>query len=115
MARIAGTAGEGAFHNVIQPGQITLTGNLTVSFATYNGNILRIDPGGAARDVTLPGPANFEGMELRILSAADAAETITVKNAAGSTLGTVEQNRVAWLVVLSGAWVFNYKQIVTLS
>ncbi len=115
MARIAGTPGDGAFHNVSQPGQITLTGNLTVSFATYNGNVLRFDPGGAARDVTLPDPANFEGMELRILNAADAAETITIKNAAGTTLGTCEQNRVAWLVVLSGAWVFNYKQIVTLS
>ena len=50
-----------------------------------------------------------------ISRAADAAETITVKNAAGSTLGTVEQNRIGHLVVLSGAWLFNYKQIVTLS
>jgi len=115
MARNVGTPGEGAFHNVLQPGQITLTGNLTVDFATYNGNVLRIDPNGSARNVTLPDPANFAGMELRILNAADAAETITIKNAAGDTLGTCEQNRVAWLVVISGAWVFNYKQIITLS
>ena len=48
-------------------------------------------------------------------NAADAAETITVKNAAGSSLGTIEQNRIGHLVVLAGAWLFNYKQIVTLS
>ena len=115
MARNVGTPGEGAFHNVLQPNQITLTGNLSVDFATYNGNLLRIDPGGAARDVTLPDPANFAGMQLAILNAADAAETITVKNAAGSSLGTIEQNRIGHLVVLGGAWLFNYKQIVTLS
>lgn len=115
MARNVGTPGEGAFHNVLQPGQITLTGNLTVDFATYNGNILRIDPGGAGRNVTLPDPANFAGMELRILNAADANEILTIKNAAGDTLETVEQDRVAWFIVLNGAWVFNYKQIITLT
>ena len=115
MARNVGSPCEGAYHNILQRDQLNLTGNYTVDFSVYNGNLLRIDPAGAARDVTLPDPANFAGMELRILNAADAAETITVKNAAGTTLGTVEQNRVAWLVAVGGAWIFNYKQIVTLS
>ena len=95
MARNVGTPGEGAFHNVIQPGQITLTGNLTVSFATYNGNILRIDPGGAARDVTLPDPANFEGMELRILNAADVRDAQIA--AADRALTVFDTARKPWI------------------
>lgn len=68
----------------------TLTGNLTLD-ATYP-NLLKLDPGGAHRDVTLLAEADAEGVTLQIVNAADAAENLVVKNDAGSTIATLNQN-----------------------
>ena len=78
----------------------TLAGNLTID-KSY-GNIIRLDPGGSARDVTLP--AEYEGAIYLLINAANAAETITVKNAAAATVVTCEQNRAVLLFCSGGAW-----------
>ena len=73
-----------------QLGVMTLSGNLTLT--NQYRNVLKIDPT-AARDVTLP--AAEAGLWFEIINAADASETITVKNAAGSTIVSIAQNRKA--------------------
>jgi len=79
----------------------TLSGDLTLD-ESY-GNIISLDPGGAARDVTLP--AAELGAIYLIVNTADDAETITVKRPAGTTVVSCAQNRA---VLISGSatdWV----------
>ena len=78
----------------------TLTANktLTASSAVFQ----RLDPGGSARTITLPTTA--KGMAFRVLNAADAAETLTVKNAGGSTIATIAQDEAAWVVSDGSSW-----------
>lgn len=55
-----------------------------------------IDPNGATRVVTLPDPE--VGLMWFVLNTADAAEDLTIKNAAATTLGTISQNEGALIV-----------------
>ena len=70
----------------------TLAANRTITAAEFSKyEIFAFDPGGAARDVTLPTEAASGGtssmaVEITILNAADAAEVITIKNDAGTGL-----------------------------
>lgn len=80
----------------------TLTGNIALD-ATYP-LLLKLDPGGSARDVTLDPVATAEGLKRRIVNAADAAESLVVKNVAGSTIGTVAQNRQAEFYCDGSEW-----------
>lgn len=59
--------------------------------------ILKLDPAGAARDITLPaeGDVSPAGQMHWIVNAADAAENLVIKNDAGSTIATVNQNESA--------------------
>jgi len=78
----------------------TLSDDLTLD-TTY-GNLMALDPGGSARDVTLP--AAFDGGWYFIVNSADAAETITVKDDGGSTVATVAQNRAAIVASNATGW-----------
>lgn len=75
----------------------TLTDNVTLD-DTYP-SLVKLDPGGSARDVTLDGTAATDAAEhgvIRyIVNAADAAENLVLKDAAGSTIATVNQNESA--------------------
>jgi hypothetical protein len=66
---------------------LTLSGALTLTDAYPS--MLGLDPGGSARDVTLDAAA---GQYRVIVNKADAAETITVKNAAAATIVSLVQN-----------------------
>lgn len=59
---------------------------------------MKLDPGGAHRDVTLDGTTTGAGGRSGafrvIVNAADAAENLVVKDAAGNTIGTVNQNEL---------------------
>lgn len=66
-------------------GTHTCTGNIT--FTKRTAQQLMVDPGGASREVTLPAVEN--GLFFTIVNTADAYELLTVKNAGGSTIGTV--------------------------
>lgn len=84
-------------------GVVTLTGNITLT--NQYRRILKLDPGGAARDVTLGADAAQPGAYYRFINAADAAENLVIKNAAGTTIATVNQNEEAIVIRSGGAWV----------
>jgi hypothetical protein len=96
-------------------GPLTLTGSYALDLDTINQNVIAIDCGGASREVILYPAASTVGMLLRIVNFSDAAETITVKNTAAATVGTIEQNREAEFMNVAGTWYFVKKNIITLS
>lgn len=59
--------------------------------------VLKLDPGGAARDVNLPAEGEIDpaGRLYFIVNAADAAENLVVKNDGGDTIVTISQNESA--------------------
>lgn len=81
----------------------TLAAGLTLD-DTYPNN-LRLDPGGAHRDITLPAVATSEGVEFHIVNAADAAENLVVKNVGGDTIVTINQNDSARVYCTDSAWI----------
>lgn len=89
--------------------QSTLSGNATLSLGSPNYQ--RLDPNGANRDVTLP--AVTAGAWFHITNIADAAENLVVKNAGGSTIGTLNQNEAA--VFVSNGTVWTHMGIQTIA
>ena len=73
----------------------TLAGDKTIADA--DAMILKMDPGGSARDVTLPAEADVSpaGRLYWIINAADAAENLVIKDDGGSTIATANQNESA--------------------
>jgi hypothetical protein len=53
---------------------------------------MAFDPGGAGRNVDLPAVANNKGTYLYISNTADAAEVLTIRDAAAATIVTPTQN-----------------------
>lgn len=80
----------------------TLTGNRVLTLA--DGQFLNLDPGGSARDVTLP--AARDGLFYFIANRADGAENLVVKNADGLTVVTLNQNDAALVACDGTSWVF---------
>ncbi len=91
----------------------TLTGNLTLDMSYQNH--LRLDPGGSARDVTLPAEAGRNGAWFRILNTADAAENLVVKDDGGSTIVTVSHNEAVIVVCDGTSWVHMGIESISLS
>lgn len=91
----------------------TLEGALTLD-DSYPNN-LRLDPGGAHRDITLPAVATNEGVEFHIVNAADNAENLVVKNAGGDTIVTINQNETARVYCNGTAWVIGVVHASALS
>jgi len=87
---------------------MTLTGDLTLD--NTSANYLRIDPGGAHRDVNLPAEETSDGLFFQFFNSADAGENLVCENDAGSTIETVGQGEMAllgcdgsnWLVIMPG-------------
>lgn len=69
--------------------EATLSGDLTLDASSANFQAL--DPGGSARDVTMPTAADSDGLLFWIFNAADAAENLVIKDDGGSTLLTLPQ------------------------
>lgn len=71
----------------------TLSGTRTISTTEVEQyQAFAFDPGGAGRNVDLPAEEFCAGVYLFISNTADAAEVITVRNDAGSTIVTPTQN-----------------------
>lgn len=68
-------------------------------------NVLKLDPGGEARDVELDVIATSNGLHRRIINAADAAENLVLKNASGDTIATVNQNEQAEVYCDGSSWI----------
>jgi hypothetical protein len=82
----------------------TLSGALTLD-DTYP-SILKLDPGGAHRNVTLDPEPTSEGLTRWIFNAADNAENLVLLNDADSpaTIATVSQNDSALVVCNGTSW-----------
>ena len=81
----------------------TLTADLTLN--AFSANFLEIDPGGAARTVTLPAADGiFYGVMFSVYNAADAAEAITIANAAGTTIVVLARGECAIVGSDGSAW-----------
>jgi len=83
--------------------ELTLSGNLVLDI--YDAQMLRIDPGGAGRDVTLPAEATSKDAWFSIYNIADAAEALTVKDDGGSTIESIGQGEIATVVCDGTSWV----------
>jgi hypothetical protein len=82
----------------------TLAGNIILS--GFDSRAQAIDPGGAHRDVTLHTvSADDDGDFYLLANSANAAENLVVKDAAGSTIGTVNQSEAGvFYVNAAGGW-----------
>jgi hypothetical protein len=85
-----------------------LSGDLTLTLKSSQIQIL--DPGGSARNVTLPAVDEKDrGYWFLLYNAADASEAITVKNASAVTVATVQQDCYALVYVNdSNAWALAF-------
>jgi hypothetical protein len=83
----------------------TLTGNRTLTNAEIReAQIWSFDPGGSARDLTLPTVAAANaGLVLYIANKADAAEVLTIKDGVG-TICTPTQNESAIVWCDGATW-----------
>jgi len=81
----------------------TLAANKTLT--TADANFQKLDPGGSARDVTLPAEASSTGSVFYIMNAADAAENLVVKDDGASTIVTINQNEAAIVICDGTSWV----------
>jgi hypothetical protein len=91
----------------------TLSGARTVTFA--DANILRLDPGGSARDVILPAEADSAGVVYEIINAASGAENLVIKDDGASTIGTINQNEMCKVACDGSAWSLLYVSAIALS
>jgi hypothetical protein len=78
----------------------TASGNITLTSGSTA--FQKIDANGFNRDVTLPTPTL--GAQFWIVNASAGATDLVVKNAAGSTIGTVSQNEEGIFVGNGSAW-----------
>lgn len=74
---------------------ITLSGNRTLT--AKDANILFLDPGGSARDITLLAEDEADGLFFVIVNEADAAENLVIKDDGANTIVTINQNE--WAIV----------------
>lgn len=78
----------------------TLTAAVTID--RDSAQLLFLDPGGAARNVTMPTAET--GLFFWIQNTADAAEDLVIKNPATTTIGTISQNEGAFVVSDGTNW-----------
>lgn len=93
---------DGQFYLVDLYGRVTLGGNLTLTKG--HRQILGLDPGGSARDVTLPAENISKDFWFLIVNRADAAENLVVKDDGGATIATLNQNEAGGFWCDGTAW-----------
>jgi len=99
----ADAVGVGTFDLVGAAYSATLSGDLTVT--VKHPMILKLDPGGSARNVTLEAEAGCPGRVRWIVNAADVGgENLVVKDDGGSTVATINQNESAVVYCDGTAW-----------
>lgn len=81
----------------------TLSGALTLTPAYPS--LLKLDPGGASRNVTLEAEADCNGAARFFVNAADAAENLVIKDDGGSTIVTINQNEGAIVYCDGTSWL----------
>ena len=87
----------------LEPLTRTLTGALTL--VQEHPPLMYLDPGGAARAVTLPAEANGRGLLFIIHNTADADEDLTVSDDGGTVIAIIEQGKSALLTCDGTTWL----------
>lgn len=80
----------------------TLAGALTMT--AKDAPLQFMDPGGAARTVTLPAEADSDGLCFIIHNTADAAEILTIQDDAPATVVTPTQNECGVVYCDGATW-----------
>jgi hypothetical protein len=80
----------------------TLSGDLTLT--TDYPLVVKLDPGGSARDVTLEAESGAAGRFRLIVNSADNPEIITVKDDGAATISTPTQNQAALVYCDGTSW-----------
>lgn len=88
--------------NVRDVNRETLSGDKTL--ATSDAQVQNLDPGGAGRNVDLPAEATGVGPYI-IANRADAAEALTIRDDADSTLVTANQDETAVCICDGTGWI----------
>lgn len=91
----------------------TAAGAITLTERSRNWQ--KIDPDGSNRNVTLDATTEKPGSYFRIINAADAAENLVVKDSAGNTLATINQNEQGEFWYSGAAWIVVAVQTIALS
>lgn len=90
-------------NNKMKSTVLTLTGNYVLAGLTTM--LYFVDPGGGARNFTLPALTTADqGTFITLVNTADAAEVITIKNSGASTVLTLTQAEVAQLYWDGAVW-----------
>lgn len=87
----------------------TLSGDKTLS--STDEQIQVLDPGGAGRNVDLP--SDTVGQRFKIYNTADAAETLTVRDADSNTVVSVAQNESAEVINTGNGYVTDLHNAAT--
>ena len=101
---ITGGTIEEAVHNIFRFKTETVTLGADKVLTKKSPTVQFLDPGGAARNVTLPPEADSAGLFFIIVNQADAAEIITVRDDTPTTVVTPTQNEVAVVVCNGVTW-----------
>jgi len=81
----------------------TLAGNLTLDASS--ANLLALEPGGGARDVTVPTAADATGLFFIIANTGSSGNSLTVKNPAAATIAVVANARTTFIGSDGTNWI----------
>lgn len=94
-------------------GVMTLSGALALT--AQHRKYLKIDAGGAGRNIDLPAENISNGLIFHITNASDAAETLTVRDDAAGTVVAIAQNERATVVCDGTTWYHMGIETIALS
>ncbi len=105
----------GTGHSIVreQIGDMTLSGTLVLTL--QHRSVLRMDPGGSGRTVTLPAEEGADGVSFEIVNTADGAEALTVENDAAGSVVSIAQNEKATVYCDGAAWYHSGITTIALS
>jgi hypothetical protein len=95
------------FQKITRFGSMTQALGADITLTANHPTLLFLDPGGSARNLTLPAEADADGMMFIVVNTADAAEVISVLDDAAATLTpdiTFTQNEIALLFCDGTSW-----------
>lgn len=104
VSTLTGGSAKGVFFNQLRLRSLTLTLTGDITLTEEHPPLLFLDPGGAARTITLPAEANSDGLAFFLMNTADALEIITVQDDTPATVATPTQNEGVWLFCDGETW-----------
>lgn len=117
---MAGNLGSRSPHTIdgllVQRGSVytaTLSGDLTLD--TSYGKYLQLNANGSNRNVDFVAAMELDGAEYDIMNTSTGATNLVIRNSAGGTICTLNQNESALVVYNGSAWVHHGIRTIALS